>query len=318
MWRNIKHRLVSFPFVLGGVIVINFILYHLSPGDPSNRYFNPKYNQSAQQTVRQHMGMDRPLPLQLGDWLSRFIVGDFGYSWSRHRPVRDILKEAIPATVELAAASLLLTFSLGIGLGVIGGVYAQRPLGKWLSFLGLLFYSVPSFWLAMMLIYLFSLKLGWLPPSGQSSLVGNSASAVGTFTDHFRHLIMPAIVLGLSGSAAVFRVVQANTCKVLNERFILAARTRGLSRLSVILKHALKNILLPVITLFGLYFPFLLGGALVVEVIFAWPGMGRIAYEAVMVKDFPVIMAVNYLVAVMVLFGSLSADLLYSRVDPRI
>ena len=162
------------------------------------------------------------------------------------------------------------------------------------------------------------MRLGWLPASGQSSLILESTSAFGTFVDRIRHLVMPVVVLGLVGGAATFRVVRANTIKTLEEHFITSARAKGLSPFLILYKHALKNILLPVITLFGLYFPFLLGGALVIEIIFAWPGMGRITYDAVMAKDFPIIMAVNYIAAVMVIIGNFTADILYRLVDPRI
>jgi len=317
MSRYIKHRLASIPLVLVGVILINFFLYHLSPGDPSNLYFSPDYNQTSQQVLRQKMGLDRPLHIQLGLWFYKFIQGDFGFSWSRHRPVIDILKEAIPATLELAAISLLLNFLLGTTFGLIAGLHANKWFGKVLSFTSLLLYSIPSFWLAILLIYIFSLRLGWLPASGQSSLILNSPTLLGTIADHFRHLVMPAAVLGVVGGAATFRIVRANTLKILDQPFIVAARAKGLSPFIVLYKHALKNILLPVITLFGIYFPFLLGGALIIEVIFAWPGMGRITYEAILAKDFPVIMAINYIAALMVIFGNLIADVLNKIVDPR-
>ena len=318
MWRFAKHRLASIPIVLAGIIVINFVLYHLSPGDPSNRYLNPNYDQANQQLLQQKMGIDRPLHVQLGDWFSRFIRGDFGYSWSKHRPVNDILKEAIPATLELSAISLLINLIFGTGFGLIAGLYAAKWIGKGLNFMNLLLYSMPSFWLAILLIYIFSVRLGWLPASGQSSLIIDETNTFGTIADRIRHLVMPAVVLGLVGGAATFRVVQANTINILNEHFITAARAKGLPPIVVLYKHALKNILLPIITLFGLYFPFLLGGALIIEVIFAWPGMGRIAYEAVLAKDFPIIMAVNYIAAIMVIFGNFTADILYHKIDPRI
>lgn len=318
MSRYVIHRLASIPLVLAGVILINFFLYHQSPGDPSNLYFSPDYSQTSQQILRQKMGLDRPLHIQLGVWFTKFIQGDFGFSWAKHRPVANILKEAIPATLELAVFSLLLNFLIGTTFGLIAGLHAGKWFGKILNSTSLLLYSIPSFWLAILLIYFFSLRLGWLPASGQNSLMLNTSTLSGTIADHFRHLVMPVAVLGLVGGAATFRIIRANTLKVLNQPFIIAARAKGLSPFIVLFKHALKNILLPVITLFGIYFPFLLGGALIIEVIFSWPGMGRITYEAILAKDFPVIMAVNYIAALMVIIGNLTADTLNKLVDPRI
>jgi len=318
MSRYAKHRLASIPFVLIGVIIINFFLYHLSPGDPSNLYFSPDYDQASKQALRQKMGLERPLHVQLGAWFFHFVQGDFGFSWSKHRPVMDLLKEAVPATLELAIVSLLLNFLIGTTFGLLAGLHAGKWFGKMLDVVGLLIYSLPSFWLGILLIYIFSLRLGWLPASGQSSLILRTPSLLGTIGDQLRHLVMPAVVLGLVGGAATFRIIRANTIKVLTQPFIVAARAKGLSSFIVLFKHALKNILLPVITLFGIYFPFLLGGALIIEVIFAWPGMGRITYEAILAKDFPVIMAINYIAALMVISGNLIADVLNKIIDPRI
>lgn len=318
MWIKIRNRLISLPLVLAGVIVVNFLLYHLSPGDPSNKYAGPQFDQATQHTLQHKMGLDQPLHIQLGVWFSHFVRGDFGYSWKENRPVKDVLQDAVPATLQLAAAALFLNLLIGTSAGIFAGVHEKKWRGKALNLLNILIYSTPAFWLGILFIYVFSVRLNWLPSSGQNSLVLENPTCFGTFIDRIRHLVMPAMVLGLVGGAATFRVVRANTISVLNEHFIISARAKGLSPFLILYKHALKNILLPVITLFGLYFPFLLGGALVIEIIFAWPGMGRIAYEAVTAKDFPVIMAVNYSAAVMVIAGNLIADMLYHLVDPRI
>ena len=317
MIKPLLHRLASIPVVLIGVVVINFFLFHLSPGDPTNVYFNPKTPAKIRDTLKEKMGFSEPWYQQLWNWTSHAVRGDFGYSWAKHRPVREILAEAIPATLVLTLLALGINVFLGCSLGVVAGIYSHRWIGKTLSGFSLLIYSMPPFWLALICIYIFSIKLGWLPASGMQSLDLN-LNSFETFLDRLRHVVLPAGVLGCIGAAATFRFVYANTQKLNNKQFILAAKAKGLPSKSVIFKHALRNILLPVVTLVGLYFPFILGGALIIEVIFAWPGMGRVAYEAIFAKDFPVIMAVNLIAAVLVVLGSLFADIVGKWVDPRI
>lgn len=317
MAKPILHRLLSIPIVLACVMIVNFLLFHLSPGDPTNLYFNPNVSMERQELLRQKMGLQQPWYQQLWTYTSRAVQGDLGYSWSKHRPVSHVLADAIPATLGLTLLALIINLVLGCSLGMVAGLYSRRWIGKLLSGTSLLLYSIPSFWLALVLIYIFSLKLGWLPASGLQSFATNLGSFE-TIWDRLRHVILPATVLGLVGAAATFRFVYAKTRQLLDKEFMLMARAKGLPTVSIVLKHALRNVLLPVITLIGLYFPFILGGALIVEVIFAWPGMGRVTYEAVFAKDFPVIMAVNGIAALLVILGNVLADVVYRVVDPRI
>jgi len=231
--------------------------------------------------------------------------------------VADILAEAIPATLQLTGLALFLNLFLGCIAGAFAGIYSERRLGQIIDFTSLSIYSIPTFWLSLVGILVFSLKLHWLPSSQMASLFvadGFWDNAL----DRVRHLLLPVLVLGLGGAAATARYVRANLRQVLQQDFIRLARAKGLRKRRIYLQHALRNALIPVATLLGLYLPLLLGGAFVVEVIFAWPGMGRVTYEAVFAKDYPVIMAVNLIAATMVILGNFVSDLLYQWLDPRL
>jgi peptide/nickel transport system permease protein len=232
--------------------------------------------------------------------------------------VLDVLSDAIPATLLLTIVALCLNLMLGCLLGLYAGLKHNRKSGTVFNWMALLLYAIPPFWLAIFLVYLFSTKLGWLPPSGMSSLTFTALAPLETFADRLRHLILPASVLGLVGAAATFRFVRANVMHILQQDYIRFATAKGLSFKRILFKHVLKNALIPVVTLLGLYLPLLLGGAFIIEVIFAWPGMGRITYSAILSKDFPLLMAINLSVALFVIAGNALADALYNIVDPRV
>ena len=301
-----------------GVTIINFSLFFLSPGDPTNLYFGPKVKKANLQTLKQKMGIDQPWHIQLKDWCLHIVKGDLGYSWAKHRPVKDILAEAIPATLQLTILALLINLMLGSLIGVLAGINSKRLFGKFLDIFTLTIYSIPVFLLALFLIYIFSLKLNLLPSSGMNSFILEKSGMWAKFWDRLRHLILPVSVLGIIGAAITSRYVQEQMKSVIKQDYIRMALAKGLSRKRVYFKHALNNALLPLVTLIGIYFPFLLGSALIVEVIFAWPGMGRVTLEAIFSKDYPVIMAVNLIAAIMVIIGNLISDILYRFIDPRI
>jgi len=293
-------------------------MIHLSPGDVTNLYWGPKTTRQSLEALRQQRGLDQPLAQQFKTWTVRFFRGDWGYSWARHRAVTELLKEAIPATLQLTVLALVLNFLLGIFFGALAGMYAGRLLGRFCNFSSLVIYSIPTFWLALIFILLFSLKLQWLPAAQMSSWFAVDVGFWEKLGDRLHHLILPVAVLGLTGAAATARYVRSRMIEAQQQDYIRLALAKGLPRRRVIFQHALKNALLPVVTLLGLYLPFLFSGAFVVEVIFAWPGMGRLAYEAFFAKDYPVIFAVNFIAAAMVILGNLLADLLYQLADPRI
>ncbi|MBN1483052.1 ABC transporter permease [candidate division KSB1 bacterium] len=264
------------------------------------------------------MGLDEPWHKQLLRWSISVLHGDFGYSWSHHRPVREVVQEALPATMTLAVAALILNMLLGCTLGVISGVMHDRFVGRAINFIAILIYAIPPFWLAIFLIYIFSSQLHLLPPSGFGTFILDNTHWYEIVIDRLRHLILPATVLGIVGAAATFRFVRDHVISQQREQYITFATAKGLSWQRIFFKHVLANTLIPVVTLLGLYLPMLLGGAFIIEVIFAWPGMGRITYDAIFAKDFPLLMAVNFFVAVMVLVGNFIADLLYNLIDPRV
>ena len=317
--KIIFNRILNSVILLLGICILNFLLVYSTPGDPSNLYFGLANSKRENlKALRQKMGLEQPFLKQIKVWTTRLLHGDLGYSWAKHRPVVEILKEAIPATLQLTLCALLFNIIVGCIYGILAGIYSDAWLGRLLNYCSLVLYSIPTFWLALILILFFSLKLHWLPASQMNSFFITEMGFWSTLWDRLLHLILPVIVLGLTGAAATSRYVRAQMIAVLKQDYIRMAYAKGLPQKRVFFQHAFKNALLPVITLLGIYFPFLLSGVFLVEVIFAWPGMGRVAYEAIFAKDYAVILAVNLIAAVLVIFGNLFADLMYRFIDPRI
>jgi peptide/nickel transport system permease protein len=300
------------------VLTITFFLLHLAPGDPMSRYYHPDISPETIELIKERLGLDRPVIEQYFRWMGSFIRGDFGVSLQYNRPVRDLLAEAIPNTLRLTVTALLLYFAVGIILGIISALKRHSVFDSVNMVAALFVYSIPSFWLALMLILLFSLKLGILPSSHMQSIDADSLAGWALFADRIRHLVLPAFVLGVASAAGMARYMRGSMLDVLREDYIRTARAKGLSEGAVMFKHAFKNAALPVVTIIGLSLPFLLGGAVVVEKIFSWPGMGRLMVDAIHGRDYPVVLAVNFIVAVMVIIGNLLADIGYAALDPRI
>jgi peptide/nickel transport system permease protein len=304
--------------LIWGVLTLTFFLVHLSPGDPMDRYISPRIPPETVALIRHQFGFDQPLHVQYFKWLRQWLHGDWGYSLSQHRPVAKVLAEALPATLQLTIPVLLLNFLLGILLGAVAAFYRNRWLDRLLSNGTLATYCMPSFWLGLLLILVFAVKLGWLPNSHASSLFAENMEALAALQDRLRHLLLPMLTLALPGAAATARYVRENLIAVLESNFIRLARAKGLSPLQLMIRHALPHALLPLISLLGLGFPFLFGGAFLTEIIFAWPGMGRVTLEAIFSRDYPVVLAATGLSAVMVIAGNFIADVLYRFADPRI
>jgi len=320
----LRRALGAVPILLG-VATIVFFLFNLAPGDPTAMYFGPGMSPETLEQIRRNLGLDAPIFLRYLRWLGASLQGDFGYSLAAGMPVRERLATAIPNTLLLASGALILAFLVGILLGVVQAVRRNSLVDSLLSFLALFFYSMPSFWLAIMLILLFSVLAGsngWIPFSLPSSgIVGTNHDTLGPlaqFLDRLRHMILPTVSLFLVLAAGIARYVRASMLEVLGQDYIRTARAKGLGEGAVILRHALRNALIPVVTLVGLYFPFLLSGAVFVEYVFAWPGMGKLMVDSIFMRDYPVVMAGTVVFGVMVVVGNLLADLLYTVVDPRI
>jgi peptide/nickel transport system permease protein len=320
----ILRRLVgAIPLLLGIATIIFFVL-RLAPGDPTTFYFSPNIPPDVLDQLRHNLGLDQPLHIQYFRWVTSFFVGDFGYSFAQSRPVRDILLEALPNTLILTGSALVLVFIAGILIGVLQAVRQYSIFDSTSSVVSLFFYSMPSFWLALMLMLIFSLKAhqwGWpiaLPPTGMTSVDYEFMTFSERVWDRISHLILPVGTLTLALAAGVARYTRGAMLEVVRQDYIRTARAKGLPERTVVMKHALRNALLPVITLLGLYLPFLFSGAVFIEVIFAWPGMGRIIVDAIFQRDYPLIMATSFVFAVITVLGNLLADVLYGVADPRI
>jgi peptide/nickel transport system permease protein len=324
MFAFLVRRLVGAVPLLIGVATLIFFVLALAPGDPTAFYFNPNVPPEVVEQIRRNLGLDQPIHVRYFRWLIAFLTGNFGYSFAQSRPVSEILLEALPNTLMLTGVALLLVFLIGIAIGVFQAVRQYSVADNSLSVVSLFFYSMPSFWLALMLMLLFSLKAhqwGWpiaLPATGMMSVDYEFMSAGEKIWDRIRHLILPVSTLTLALAAGVARYTRGQMLEVIRQDFIRTARAKGLPERTVIWKHALRNSMIPVITLLGLYIPFLFSGAVFIEMIFAWPGMGRILVDAIFMRDFPVVMATSFVLAVMVILGNLLADVLYAVADPRI
>jgi peptide/nickel transport system permease protein len=319
----LRRILGAIPLLLGIATLVFFVIA-IAPGDPTAAYLNPNMPAEVVEQLRRNFGLDQPIYIRYLRWLGSFFTGNFGYSFAQARPVADILLDALPNTLVLAGISLLLVFLVGIVIGVLQAVRQYSLVDGLLSLFSLFFYSMPPFWLALMLMLVFSLKAhewGWpiaLPATGVTSVDYDFLPAGARFLDRVAHLVLPVTTLTLALAAGVSRYTRGQMLEVVRQDYIRTARAKGVPERSVIMKHALRNSLIPVVTLLGLYLPFLFSGAVFVEVIFAWPGMGRVIVDAIFQRDYPVVMATSFLFAVMVVVGNLIADVLYAVVDPRI
>ena len=317
----IKRILISIPMLLGIASLVFFII-HIAPGDPLDMLINQyQRNVPSPETIeafRIKYGLDQPIHIQYFKWLQNCLAGDLGESFRYHRPVTTLITERIPFTIQLTFLALLFDALFGILLGIISAVKQYTLTDKIISVGSLIIYSIPGFWLALMLILIFSVNLGWLPLSQTRSLDYDLLSGVDQFKDRLMHLILPVFVLGIASAASTARYLRSRLLEVLNEEFILAARARGIKEKAVIFSHALKNALIPIITIYGMSLPFLLGGSVLIESIFSWPGMGSLAIEAVQNRDYPLILATTMMGAILVVLGNLLADIMYAIVDPRV
>jgi peptide/nickel transport system permease protein len=304
MLKYIARRLIVSIPVLLGLTVIVFSMMHLLPGDPAEVILAQSgARPEAVARLRLQLGLDQPLPVQYGRFLGGLLRGDLGSSLFTNRPVSEIVAQNLPSTMELAGAAMLLAVLLGTSLGILAAVHQGSWVDHLTMTLAVLSLAMPGFWLALLLIYLFSLYLGWLPSGGQGT---------------WQQLVLPASVLGANSAATIARLVRSSLLEVLQQEYIVTARAKGLRERMVLLRHALKNALVPVITVIGLQFGFLLGGTVVMETVFARQGLGRVAVDAILYKDLPVVQGVVLLVAAIYLVVNLLVDISYAFIDPRI
>ena len=313
MTRFLFQRFGQSLLLLVLVSLIGFALVHLAPGGPLAQFsLTPGMSQEALHQIAHQMGLDQPLPLQYALWAGHLLVGDWGHSYRDQQPVLAIIGSHVGATLELMLSSTLLAVLLGTWVGVLGAV-RRYSLADYLATVGAMVgLSIPTFWFGLVVIYLFSVRLAWLPAGN----IGTPGAA--SFADALRHLILPCLVLTLVTVANWSRYMRAAMLEVINQDYIRTARAKGLSGRTVLFHHALRNALLPMITLAGLQVPMLLGGALVTETVFTWPGMGRLFLDSISYRDYPMVMGLLLFSAILVLLGNLLADLLYVVADPRI
>jgi len=320
MLNHIAKRLIGLIPVFLGITLISFFVIHLAPGKPTDiqTSFNPKVSFEARARLDKLYGLDKPLGVQYFEWLARFMTFDFGSSYVDDRPVSRKIAERIPITLLINILSLALILFIGIPLGIISAVRRGSIADRATTIFAFVGFSVPEFWLALILMSLFAIQLGWLPISGIKSLDFEYYSLLGKVLDVAKHLVLPVSIAAFGSLAGISRYMRASMIGVIHQDYIRTARAKGLKEQDVIYKHALKNALLPVITILGLSIPGLIGGSVIFESIFAIPGMGRLFYESVMARDYPTIMGVLSIGAILTLLGNLLADVAYSYADPRI
>lgn len=296
-----------------GITVLSYLILTLTPGDPVQMLISPGQSEEDVAIKRRAFGLDQPVYVRYVKWLGELARGNLGYSFSTGAPVTKRVGERIVPTLKLTGAALLLSYLIGIPVGVLAAAKRYSAidyLATVLTFLGI---SLPTFFLGLAGIYIFALRLQWLPVSGTMTLGGD-----GGFLDGLHHLVLPASVLAVAGAGIITRYVRSSMLEVMGQDYVRTARAKGLAEVLVMRRHALRNALIPVITLAGLQIPALLAGAVITEQVFEWPGMGRLTIEAINQRDYPVLMGITIIAAVLVAIGNLLADMAYAVADPRI
>lgn len=317
MKRMVIRRLATMVPLVWLVATLTFVVVQAAPGSYADTIDNPRLSAETREAIRARYGLDRSGVDQYLSWLGAILTGDLGTSFLYKEPVSRVLARALPPTLLLAGSGLILMLVLGLALALAAVRHPEGWADRVITVLSLGLYGVPSFWLAGLLILVFSVSLGWFPASHMYSVDADRLGGFARFADLLQHLVLPALCLGLVGAAAASRYLRASLLDVRASRFMLAARARGIPKSRLLLVHALRPALLPVVTLFGLALPVLVSGSVVIETIFSWPGMGQVAFNAARARDIPLILGATLIGAAAVVLGNLAADLLYAVVDPR-
>ncbi|MFD7522403.1 ABC transporter permease [Paenibacillus chitinolyticus] len=312
MGKYVLHRILQLIPILLFISIVSFALIRLAPGDPVLSFVTPNMSPEDVERIRQNMGLDQPLYIQYGLWLKNVLAGNFGYSLNNHRPVLTLIVERLPATIGLMGSAFLLSLLIAVVLGLISAVYKNKLADRVLSLLSYIGISLPGLWFALILIYVFTVQLHWLPSMGMRTIGVHSA------WDVIKHGIMPCLVLCITHVSVFMRYIRSSTISQLEEDYVQIQYAYGSTRRTVLFRHILRNVLLPVITLFGLSFAEIITGAFIVESIFSWPGMGSLGINAVFGLDYPLIMGMTMMSSFLLIFGNLLADVLYGLADPRI
>ena len=313
MTRFLIRRLLGAIPLLLGVAVLSFIFMQLAPGGPDALFArNARMTEEQLQAIRHNMGLDRPMPEQLLRWLTNLLRGDLGISYTQYRPVSQVIWDVVPNTLLLMGTGMLISLAAALTFGILA---ARRQYGffdnvtSFISYFGL---AMPVFWFGLMLQLLFAVHLGWLPSAGMQSAGGGGA------LDVARHLVLPAFTIAIGSIAGWSRYVRSSTIESLSQDYVRTARAKGMEERRVLLGHVLRNALIPFVTVVGIDVPLYLTGAVLTETVFSWPGMGRLFFDALTVRDYPILMGILLLGAVLIVLGNLIADVLYGVLDPRI
>ncbi|MGI6627770.1 MAG: ABC transporter permease [Bacillota bacterium] len=322
MLNYVARRVLLMVPLLIGVSIINFGIIKMAPGDPLMAMaIDPQHfvniTPEEQAKLKEALGLNEPVHKQYLNWAKEVINGNLGISLISRRPVKDLIKERLPATISLGATALIISILIALPIGIVSAV-KQYSLTDYIAtlyaFIGV---SIPAFWLGLMVVYLFSLRLGWFPTGGRGSF--DVAPGIWPMiVDRLHHFVLPVVTLSASSLAGWMRYQRTSMVETFKQDYVRTARAKGLSELTVIVKHAWHNSLIPIVTLLGFSLTNLIGGAYIVEVIFSWPGMGRLGVEAIFRRDYPLVMGVGLVSSFMVMLGNLLADILYAFVDPRI
>lgn len=312
MVKMILKRLAqSIPMIIT-ISIVSFLLIRVAPGDPVRALVTPESSFEDIERIREAMGLNDNYLVQYARWAKAVLQGDFGYSFSNHRPVLEQIVERLPQTLGLMVSALIISLVIGTIIGIISAMNNGGIFDRVFTFLSYVGISIPSFWFAMILIHILSLKLGWLPSIGMRTL------GVETTTDLIKHSIMPVLTLSISDTATISRYVRARVVSELKEDYVMTEKAQGFSKTDLFFKSILKNSLLPIITILGMGLPRLISGAFITESIFGWPGLGQLGMNAIFKYDYPLIMATTMFASLLLIFGNLLSDILYMIVDPRI
>ncbi len=306
--------------MLIGISILTLLIMHLAPGDPTSiRYgLNPEVSGSARAHLKEIYDLDKPLMVQYARWLKRILTLDFGRSFIDNRPVIEKIKERLPATLLLQISALLMIFTIALPVGVVSAVKQNSLFDKITTFLVFIGFAMPTFWLALLLMWFFGFQLEWFPISGMRPWYVLFLSGGERILDLLWHLVLPVATLAFTGLAGISRYARSSMLEVIRQDYIRTARAKGIPENKIVYRHALKNALLPILTILGLTLPSLISGSFIFETIFAWPGMGRLGYTAIMQYDYPTVMGVGLIATFLTLVGILISDVLYAVVDPRI
>jgi peptide/nickel transport system permease protein len=309
--RYVTRRVIQSVVVMFGISILVFLLVHLVPGDPIRVALGTQFDQDTYDTLRERAGFDQPLFVQYFTWLASAVQGDLGVSFRSGAPVTGLILGRLPATLTLAFASLVVALLIAIPLGIISAVRSGSKLDHAATVFSQFGISIPDFWMGIMFILLFSLTLGWLPPSGYTPITEDPL-------DWFARLLMPAVTVGVVSGSVLTRFVRSSMLEALSQDYTRTARSKGLAERVIVSRHVLKNALIPVVTIAGLQLASLLGGVIIVEVVFSWPGLGQLALLAVQRRDYPVLQGAVLVMAITFLLINLVVDLMYAWLDPRI